>query len=123
MNGGRLGPARPPRGLVLATGEEVPDGESIRGRMLIVEVGAGDVNVRRLANASSLPWRGQFAEAMRALRSRRGRPTSLIGAGARPRMRKLGAGGGPVADGRLRVRGSAGWTARICCWIRPPATR
>ena len=61
---GRLGPARPPRGLVLATGEEVPDGESIRGRMLIVEVGAGDVDLRRLGECQQLAAQGLLAEAM-----------------------------------------------------------
>src|SRR5450759_3804440 len=36
---GRLSAPMPPRGLVLATGEEVPQGQSIRARQLIVEVG------------------------------------------------------------------------------------
>ena len=41
---GRLRPSRPPRALVLATGEEVPRGESLRARLLIVELAPNDVN-------------------------------------------------------------------------------
>jgi hypothetical protein len=40
---GRLQGGQPPRGLNLATGEEVPRGPSLRARMLIVEVGQGEV--------------------------------------------------------------------------------
>jgi hypothetical protein len=36
MTGEQGGSSRPPRALVLATGEEVPQGKSIRGRLLIV---------------------------------------------------------------------------------------
>jgi hypothetical protein len=35
--------ARPPRALVLPTGEDVPAGHSLRARLLIVEVRKGDV--------------------------------------------------------------------------------
>ena len=45
MNGrGRPSAAQPPRALLLATGEQVPQGQSIRARLLIVEVKPGDVN-------------------------------------------------------------------------------
>ena len=36
--------AKPPRGLILSTGEDVPRGESLRSRMVIVEVGPHDVS-------------------------------------------------------------------------------
>lgn len=34
-----------PRGMILSTGEDTPEGHSIRGRMLIVEITPGDVDV------------------------------------------------------------------------------
>jgi uncharacterized protein DUF3854/uncharacterized protein DUF927 len=41
---GTLRPAKPPRGLILSTGEDVPRGQSLRARMLVMEVAPGDVN-------------------------------------------------------------------------------
>src|ERR1039458_2325048 len=41
---GRLRAAQAPRGLVLGTGEEVPQGQSIRARLVILELGAGKVD-------------------------------------------------------------------------------
>jgi hypothetical protein len=40
---GTLRPGRPPRGLILSTGEDVPAGQSLRGRALVLEVGPADV--------------------------------------------------------------------------------
>src|SRR5262249_382680 len=37
-----LRPARPPRGLVLSTGEDIPRGQSLRARLLVLEVSPGD---------------------------------------------------------------------------------
>lgn len=51
---GRLGadlrqrPDRPPRGLVLSTGEEVPPGHSIRGRMVVIEVTRDVLDVQKI---------------------------------------------------------------------------
>ncbi len=39
---------RPPRGLVLSTGEDVPTGQSLRARVGIVQVSPGDVRTERL---------------------------------------------------------------------------
>jgi hypothetical protein len=39
---GTLRPAKPPRGLILSTGEDVPRGQSLRARQLILEVSKGD---------------------------------------------------------------------------------
>ena len=47
--GGRLDPPKPPRALVLASGEEVPQGQSVRTRLLIVEVHPGDVDLKTLS--------------------------------------------------------------------------
>src|SRR5262249_24533659 len=41
---GQLQKQKSPRGLILATGEEVPQGQSIRARLVIVEVKAGDID-------------------------------------------------------------------------------
>lgn len=37
-----LRPAKPPRGLVLSTGEDVPRGQSLRARLLVLDVAPGD---------------------------------------------------------------------------------
>jgi hypothetical protein len=37
-----LRPAKPPRGLVLSTGEEVPRGQSLRARLLVLEISPGN---------------------------------------------------------------------------------
>ena len=46
---GHLHAPHPPRGLVLATGEEVPRGQSIRARLLIVELRPAEVDRSRLS--------------------------------------------------------------------------
>lgn len=38
-----------PRGMILSTGEDTPEGHSIRGRMLIVEITPGDVDLGNLS--------------------------------------------------------------------------
>src|SRR5262249_34850875 len=40
---GSLRPEKPPRGLVLSTGEDVPRGQSLRARLLTLEVSPGDL--------------------------------------------------------------------------------
>lgn len=40
-----------PRGLVLSTGEDTPEGQSLRGRMLIIELSKGDVKPDKLTEA------------------------------------------------------------------------
>lgn len=61
---GSLQLTRPPRGLILATGEEVPHGESLQGRMLISHVAPGEINVERLTEAQSHAAQGTYARAM-----------------------------------------------------------
>jgi hypothetical protein len=56
--------ARPPRGVVLSTGEDVPKGHSIRARLLIVEVGRDDVDVGRLTDCQGGAAAGDYAAAM-----------------------------------------------------------
>jgi DNA polymerase I-like protein with 3'-5' exonuclease and polymerase domains len=63
---GTLRPQKPPRALILSTGEDVPRGHSLRSRLLVVNVGAEDVDWQRLTAAQSDGARGLFARAMAA---------------------------------------------------------
>jgi hypothetical protein len=66
MVGKRLQLSRPPRALVLATGEEVPQGLSIRGRLLIVEVRLGEVDRATLSECQHAGETGHLAVSMGA---------------------------------------------------------
>ncbi len=67
MGGGaRLRSSRPPRALVLATGEDVPAGQSLRARLLIVEIRGGDVDRTVLEECQSGGQQGLLAAAMGA---------------------------------------------------------
>jgi hypothetical protein len=59
-----LRPAKPPRGLVLSTGEDVPHGQSLRARLLVLEVGPGDVDADRLSACQADAAAGRYAAAM-----------------------------------------------------------
>lgn len=59
-----LRPPKPPRGLILSTGEDLPPGHSLRARMVIVEVRAGDIDGGRLTRAQGHAKRGTFAAAL-----------------------------------------------------------
>lgn len=63
MAGDRLAEGRPPRGLILSTGEDVPPGESIRARMLVVEVGPGDVDLDALTTCQTDAAASTYARA------------------------------------------------------------
>jgi hypothetical protein len=56
--------ARPPRGLILSTGEDIPPGESLRARMLIVELARGDLKVEVLKHCQADADAGLYAQAM-----------------------------------------------------------
>lgn len=51
-----------PRGIILSTGEDVPDGHSVRGRMLILELSPGSVPPAKLTPAQDK--RSQYPQAM-----------------------------------------------------------
>jgi hypothetical protein len=61
---GSLRPHRPPRGLILSTGEDVPPGQSLRGRMLVLEVAPGDFKVPALTPHQQAAAAGRYAEAL-----------------------------------------------------------
>lgn len=53
-----------PRGLIISSGEDIPTGQSLRARMLVLEVGPEDVNLDRLTEAQRAAREGAFAAAM-----------------------------------------------------------
>jgi hypothetical protein len=57
---------RPPRGLILSTGEDVPRGQSLRGRMVIIEVAHGDMRWDVLTACQRDAAAGLYASAMSA---------------------------------------------------------
>lgn len=61
---GTLVPARPPRGLIISTGEDVPNGESVRARALIVEVGPNDIDPSTLTACQADAAAGRYAAAL-----------------------------------------------------------
>jgi hypothetical protein len=66
MRGAQVHAERSPRALLVATGEEVPRGHSIRARLLIIEIRPHDVNVRELTKCQSAAADAQFAAGMAA---------------------------------------------------------
>jgi hypothetical protein len=63
---GRLRMPRPPRAFLLATGEEVPRGHSLRARLLILDLAPGDVHKATLSQCQLAAQEGHLAAAMGA---------------------------------------------------------
>lgn len=88
---GRLGrdlterPSRPPRGLVLSTGETFPPGESIAARTLIIPVKRGDVDIPLLSIAQKP---GQLAKLAHGLAGYVGWTGQQLGNGLATRLSK-----------------------------------
>lgn len=59
-------PAKPPRGLLFSTGEVTPQGHSVRGRMLEVELPAGVLDWAQLTRCQEDAANGLLAQAMAA---------------------------------------------------------
>lgn len=57
-------PARPPRGLILSTGEDLPFGASLNARMVVLDVQPGDINVAELTRCQADAAAGVYALAM-----------------------------------------------------------
>lgn len=66
VGNGRLQQTHPPRALLLATGEKVPQGPSIRARLLIVEVALGEVDRATLSECQRAGGEGHLAGSMGA---------------------------------------------------------
>lgn len=60
----RLREPKPPRGLVLSTGEDVPRGHSIRARLLILELTKGQISATVLSECQAAARAGEYAAAM-----------------------------------------------------------
>lgn len=60
----RLRPTRPPRGLILATGEDVPRGQSVRARLMILELSPGEVALALLTACQRDAAAGAYAAAL-----------------------------------------------------------
>jgi len=61
---GTLRPTFRPEGLIIATGEDLPRGHSLRARLLSIEVAKGDVNRERLTACQHEPLRSLPSQAM-----------------------------------------------------------
>lgn len=59
-----LRPDKPPRGLVLSTGEDVPRGQSARARALILDVGPGMVRWDQVSRCQREAAAGEYAAAL-----------------------------------------------------------
>jgi len=60
----RLREPKPPRGLVLSTGEDIPRGQSVRARLLILELAKGAIKPGALTKCQQDAHAGLYAEAM-----------------------------------------------------------
>jgi hypothetical protein len=60
----KLREPKPPRALILATGEDIPRGQSVRARLLILEIPKGGINVSDLTECQRDAQGGLYAEAM-----------------------------------------------------------
>jgi hypothetical protein len=63
---GRLRPTKPPRGLILSTGEDLPKGQSVRGRIFALDVANGEIPSDRLSACQRDARDGLYAGAMAA---------------------------------------------------------
>ena len=59
-----LRPPRPPRSLILSTGEDIPRGHSLRARVPIIEVDPGDVVPARLSACQRAAAEGAYARTL-----------------------------------------------------------
>jgi hypothetical protein len=64
---GTIRPVKPPRGLIISTGEEVPRGQSLGARILVLDVAHGDVRRERLTAAQRDASSGLYAASLAGL--------------------------------------------------------
>ena len=108
---GSMRPSRPPAGLIVSTGEEVPGGQSLRARTVVCEVERGDVKLDELTIAQKNGASGLYAQSTAAfirwlapqLESIRGELKSL----SHQRRLEVGVGHDRVADNLAQI--SATW--------------
>lgn len=57
----RMRPSRPARGMILATGEDVPRGQSLRARLVVLDVGPAALDFGKLTGAQQAAAAGVYA--------------------------------------------------------------
>lgn len=62
--GGKLQSAQGPRGLLVGTGEDLPNGQSVRARVIALAVGLNDICRKRLSTCQTDASRGLYARSM-----------------------------------------------------------
>ena len=62
----KLREPKPPRALILSTGEDIPRGQSVRARLLILELSKNSIDTAALTECQNDAQEGRFAEAMGA---------------------------------------------------------
>ena len=62
----KLRESKPPRGLIVSTGEEIPRGHSVRARLLILELSKSTIDPNKLTECQRAAEAGRYAEAMGA---------------------------------------------------------
>jgi hypothetical protein len=55
---------KPPRGLILSTGEDIPRGQSLQARLLVLEFAPGDIDAAKLTACQQDAAAGLYAEVM-----------------------------------------------------------
>lgn len=61
---GTLRPTKSPRGMILSTGEDTPPGQSLRARVLLIELAPDGITSQGLTNCQRDSRAGRYAEAM-----------------------------------------------------------
>jgi hypothetical protein len=62
----RLREPKPPRSLILSTGEDIPKGHSVRARLLLLELAKGSIRTSHLTACQTEAQAGLYAQAMAA---------------------------------------------------------
>lgn len=112
--GGRLLPARPPRGLLISTGEDEPQGKSLAARFLSVPLRDGSVNWEGMTRAQHAGAQGHFAAAMAGFIQDTARRLPQIQRHRPGWARRLAGSLGEVAHPRFANAGAellVGWAA------------
>jgi hypothetical protein len=86
---GAIRPEKPPRGLVLSTGEDVPRGQSVRARLFVLEVGPGNVNLQNLTACQRDAASGKYTHALAGFIQWLARPYESLKAGLCDEVAKL----------------------------------
>jgi len=64
MSNGTLKRSRPPRGMMLSTGEDIPAGQSLRARLMVLELSQDDVQKDNLSRCQGTAYTGLYAKVM-----------------------------------------------------------